>query len=220
MNAKTTVAVVDDHQIFREGLIEILQTFDDIEVVASGGSSNDAVRIARTDKPDVIVLDLDMPGPGGSSLSGLDAIRAIESDSPMVKIVVLTMHDDPTIVRRLIQTGISSYLIKSTGRSELHAAIKSAAVGADSVLVKVSRTTASALSAPPTPRAAAITTREREIISALATTGGSNREIAAKLHIAEATVKRHLASVYEKLGTHTRIQTVRQAELLGLLDTE
>lgn len=220
MNPKITVAVVDDHQIFREGLIEILQTFDDIDVVASGGSSNEAVHIARHDKPDVIVLDLDMPGPGGSSLAGLDAIRAIQNDSPLVKIVVLTMHDDHTVVRRLIQTGISSYLVKSTGRSELHAAITSAVIGNDSVLVTVSRATASALSAPMTPRAAAITAREREIIQALATTGGSNREIAENLQIAESTVKRHLASVYDKLGTHTRIQTVRQAELLGLLDTE
>lgn len=218
MSGTTRVAVIDDHQIFREGLIEILQTFDDIEVVGSGGSAQDAVRIARIDSPDVLVLDLDMPEPDSSELAGLDAIRAIAVDSPSVKIVVLTMHDDPGIVRRLIQTGISSYLIKSTGRNELHAAIKNAAGGSDSVMVNVSRTTASALSAPPSPRAEAVTPREREILRCLSESGGSNKAIAAELHISESTVKRHLATIYEKLGTHTRTQTVRQAQLLGLLN--
>lgn len=219
MSGPTRVAIVDDHQIFREGLIEILETFDDIEVVGSGGTAADAVRIARTEAPDVLVLDLDMPGSDNADLAGLDAIRAITVDSPAVKIVVLTMHDDPGIVRRLIQSGISSYLIKSTGRSELHAAIKNAAGGSDSVMVNVSRATASVLSAPPSPHAGAITPREREILRCLAESGGSNKAIAAELQISEATVKRHLATIYDKLGTHTRTQTVRQAQLLGLLDT-
>lgn len=218
MSGTTRVAIVDDHRIFRAGLIEILQTFDDIEVVGSGGTADDAVRIARTETPDVLVLDLDMPGPDNADLAGLDAIRAITVDSPSVNIVVLTMHDDPSIVRRLIQTGISSYLIKSTGRHELHAAIKSAAGGGDSVMVNVSRTTASALAASPSPRAEAVTRRERDILRCLAASGGSNKTIAAELYISEATVKRHLATIYDKLGTHTRTQTVRQAQLLGLLD--
>lgn len=85
-------------------------------------------------------------------------------------------------------------------------------------MVNVSRTTASALSAPPSPRAEAVTPREREILRCLAESGGSNKTIAAELHISESTVKRHLATIYDKLGTHTRTQTVRQAQLLGLLD--
>jgi DNA-binding NarL/FixJ family response regulator len=218
MNTITRVAVIDDHQIFREGLIELLRTFDDISLVAEGASSADAIRIARTISPDVILLDLDMPGSAAPSMAGLEAVDAITVQHPEIKIVILTMHDDPGVVRRLIQSGISSYLTKSSGRKEVHAAICAAMRGGDSLLVNVSRATANSLSHASPAQPMVLTARELEVLGRLAATGGSNQHIAAELHISEATVKRHLATVYDKLGIHTRIQAVRRARLLGLLD--
>lgn len=220
MSTKIRVAVIDDHRIFREGLIEILRTLDGVEVVASGASGADAVEIVRTAEPDVLVLDLDMPDPIVDELAGLRAVEAIRAHDPAPQILVLTMHDDPKAVLGALEAGVHGFLVKSAGRLELQAAITSAVRNPDTVLFSIPRTTARILMRPSAlgTQEAALTERELEVLKRLAANGESNRVIAEDLHIAEATVKRHLFAVYEKLGVRTRTQAVREAQIRGLID--
>lgn len=210
------VVVADDHQIFRAGVIELLQTFDDLEVVGQAGTGAEALELVVALQPDVVLLDLDMPDTLSVGLESVSTAVAIRSASPGSKIVVLTMHDDADLVRKLIHAGISSYLVKSAGREELHAAIAAAARDEHSVMVSVSRATASALSAGITDGPSILTSREHDVLQVLAR-GGTNRSIGRELHLAEATVKRHLATIYNKLDAHTRLEVVRKAQALGLL---
>lgn len=218
MTGQIHVAVVDDHQLFRAGLIELLQTFSDLKVVAQGQSGAEAVDIARSHAPDVMLLDLDMPDTGSAGLTSFATAEAVRSASPSTRIVVLTMHDEAALVRSLVRAGASGYLIKSASRDELYAAITAAVRDDNSVLVSVSRSTANALSAATAAVAGPLTARELEVLRALAADGGTNRTIADELHIAEATVKRHLATIYDKLGAHTRVQAIRKARLHGFID--
>ena len=218
MGRTIRVAVVDDHAMFREGVVEMIGTLDDIEVVIQGASSADAVEIARTGNADVILLDLDMPSGDGLALGGVSAAEAIRERDPAIGIVIVTMHEDPVLVRRLLEIGVRGFLSKTAGRSELHAAVKSAAHGgAGSVTVTLTGAAATALSNPARARHALLTKRELDVLSLLAVTGHSNQELAAKLHVAPATIKRHLATVYAKLEVSSRIQAVRKAKMLGLI---
>ena len=196
MKASIRVAVVDDHQLFRDGVVEILATLPEVEVVAQGGSSADAVRIAADVRPDVILLDLDV--------------------SPSTCIIILTMHDEAHLVRELLLAGAGGYLLKSAGRDELLSAVKAAANNADSGTVNLSRGAALALSSQTPRHTSLLTERELEVLQLVAG-GGSNRDIARDLHVAEATVKRHLATIVTKLDATSRISAVNAARRLGLM---
>jgi DNA-binding NarL/FixJ family response regulator len=206
------IVVADDHSLFRAGLIELLDTvaeFDILDDVASGGA---AVAAAADLKPDVLILDVEMPGPGAHTV-----IQEVARASPETRIVVLTMHDDPDLVRSLIEAGAAGYLVKSAGRNELVAAINTAARGEGAVLIAVSRSTAVGLGRGPLQVGnGVLSPREHEILSLVAA-AKSNREIARKLYISEATVKRHLANVYTKLGASSRMEAVQAAIASGIL---
>ncbi|HWU32466.1 MAG TPA: response regulator transcription factor [Marmoricola sp.] len=218
MTKKIRVVVVDDHRLFREGLVEVLGTFDDIEVVGEGASSSDAIAIVRREKPDVILLDLDMPAPTGSYLSGVIAAETITAKHPSTQVVIVTIHDDPAVVRKLLEAGASGYVTKTVGREELHSTITSAARGQDAVLVRVSRATVNEIAGRSVAQPSQLTPREMVVLRELAREGEPNRTIAMTLGISEPTLKRHLATVYSKLGVQTRIQAVLRAEALGLLN--
>lgn len=212
------VAVVDDHAMFREGVVEMIGTLEDVEVVVQGASSADAVEIARAGNADVILLDLDMPSGDGLTLGGVSAAEAIRELDPAIGIVIVTMHEDPILVRRLLQIGVRGFLSKTAGRSELHAALKSATHrGAGLVTVTLTDAAATVLSNHAQASQALLTKRELDVLNLLAGTGHSNQELAAELHVAPATVKRHLATIYDKLEVNSRIQAVRKATMLGLI---
>lgn len=217
MTDRIRVAVADDHNLFRAGLVEVLQTYADIEVVAEAATAAEALEIARTECPDVMLLDLDMPDTKSSGENGAGTAYGVMTLSPTTKVIVVTMHDDVDMVRRLIDAGVSGYLLKSAGREELNAAIRAAVRGEDAVVVSVSRGTASALSARTSQAPAGLlTARELDVLQCLAD-GDTNRSIAGKLHMAEGTIKRHIATVYTKLDAHTRTEAVRKARAAGLL---
>lgn len=213
---KSRIAIIDDHRILREGLVELLRGSGDVAVVGTGSTAADALRIVATFEPDVLIIDLDMAA-SKDAPSGLQVIEQVRRTHPQVKIVVLTMQEDVTTVQRCIDAGVSAYLIKRTGRLELQAALEGAIHIPDSIFLSISRRTARALSEPAVGQNVTLTPREAEVLRHLAATGSSNSAIARELHIAEATVKRHLAAIYDKLGTRTRVQTVREAQSLGLL---
>ncbi|MBO9520475.1 MAG: response regulator transcription factor [Nocardioidaceae bacterium] len=211
------VVVADDHRLFRSGIIQLLNTFEGVTVVGEAGTGTEAVALARSQRPDVMLLELDLPDTTTVGTCGEAITKAVRAESPETAVVVVTMHDQPDLVRSLIRAGASAYLIKSIGREELHAAIVAAARADDTVTLNVSRDTAAALSAGTSPPLSPLSVRERELLAILAT-GLTNKEIARRLHLADATVKRHLATIYAKLECHTRLHAVQKAQALGLID--
>lgn len=209
----TTVVVVDDHYLFRAGLIELLDSLSDVSVCGDGASGVDAITLARDHQPDIVLLDVEMPGPASTS-----TIRKIVEVSAHTRVVVVTMHDDPDLVRSNLDAGAAGYLVKSAGRDELVTAIHVARRNEGNVLVCVSRGTLLNMGRGGSYSAGAelLSTREIEVVRHLAG-GGSNRDIAAELLITEATVKRHLANIYAKLGATSRIDAVRKATKRGIL---
>jgi DNA-binding NarL/FixJ family response regulator len=207
----TRLIVVDDHTMFRAGVVEMLATVPEFEIVGEGGSSVEAITLAHEHQPDVAVLDLEMPGPGAKV-----TVRRVLDSSPGTKVVILTMHDDPGLVRELLDAGASGYLLKTAGRNELMAAIKSADGTQGSVLLAVSRRTALSLARADSGETEVLSRREIDVVSLLAK-GRSNREIASALFISSGTVKRHLTNIYAKLSVTSRLEAVQKVRQLGIL---
>ncbi len=206
------VVVADDHQMFRAGVIELLASAPNVIVVAQCANGDEVVELAGEHRPDIVVLDVEMPGPGAVA-----TIRLITEASPHTKTVVLTMHDAPDIVREVFAAGARAYLLKSVGRPELLAAISTASQSDDAVLMIVSLTTLKSLngSTGAAPKSL-LSPRELEVLLLL-TEGKNNRDIAAELFISDGTVKRHLANIYAKLDANSRLDAVRRAERLGII---
>ncbi|GIJ79428.1 DNA-binding response regulator, NarL/FixJ family, contains REC and HTH domains [Micromonospora phaseoli] len=201
------VVLVDDHTLFREGLKEVLGTASDIEIVGAGGSGPEAVELTAEHEPDVLLLDVEMPGAGVTA-----TIRQVLGQRPDTQIIVLTMHDDAELVREVLEAGASAYLLKTILRDELLAAVRSVRSSAN-ILLAVSRGTVEQLDRRPPGSGGpgeALTQREREIMI-LASDALSNQQIASRLHITEATVKRHLTNAYAKLNAVSRVDAIRKA---------
>jgi len=189
---KIKVMLADDHGILREGVRGILERDEELEVVAEAGESNEVVEIVTTAKPDVLVLDLVMPG-----LEGLEVFRLVRERSPETKILVFSGYMSDELVVQCLQAGAKGYLAKTAKSSDLVGAIKvvhSGGVWAEQ------RMMAKALEKSPT-----VTKRELDIIR-LVSEGLRNKEIADKLGISEKTVKAHMHSVFKKLHVEHRLQ--------------
>lgn len=206
------VAVVDDHDLFRKGVIELLRIDPQIQIVAEGASGDEAVEIARRQRPDVMLMDVEMPG-----VSVESALPAVLEASPGTAVLILTMHDDVTFVRRLIQGGAAGYLLKTIDHHELIAAVHAAARGDSGVRISVSRSTLAALTDVSHTPAQALSPREREVLQ-LVSRAHSNAEIAARLYVSPGTVKRHLTNIYAKLGASSRIDALLKARAGGLIE--
>ncbi len=192
MDQKLRVMLADDHAILREGLRGILQRDRELEVVAEAGESNEVVEIVAQAKPDVLVLDLVMPG-----LDGLEVFRLVREQSPETKILVFSGYMSDELIVQCLQAGAKGYLAKTAKSTELLEAIK--AVGTGGVWAE-QKMMAKALDKSPT-----ITKRELDIIR-LVSEGLRNKEIADKLGISEKTVKAHMHSVFKKLNVEHRMQ--------------
>jgi DNA-binding NarL/FixJ family response regulator len=211
------VVVVDDHTLFREGLRELLCTEPRFTVVAEGASGPEAVALVAAHRPDVILLDVEMPGPGAEA-----TITEIRRVHPATQIIVLTMHDDAELVRGLLDLGAAAYLVKTIVREQLIAAVHSVGGSADTVLLSVPRETMLELERPGQPTHQLLSAREVEVLELVAQ-ARSNAEVAAALFIAEGTVKRHLTNIYAKLGAVSRVDAIRKAigaKLIRGLDAE
>jgi len=196
------VLLVDDHALFREGIAEILTAEGGVEVVGEASDGLEAVELARTRRPEVVLLDVQMPVMGGE-----EAIGGILEASPSSQVVVLTMHDDARLVRSMIARGARAYVGKNATREELVAAVRAAASGERRVVLSLSHDAAEKLQGG---AEAPLTPRELEILL-LAARGMSNYQIASSLRLVEGTVKRHLSNVYRKLGVGSRGEATRVA---------
>ena len=207
------VCLADDHTLFRDGIREMLTTDPELTVVGDASTGSEAVALAVRLRPDVLLLDVEMPGPGAPAV-----IQQITRVAPETKIVVLTMHDDPDLVRDLLQAGAAAYLLKTIVRDELIAAVRSVARRPSSnVLLAVSRQTVEQLDRErPRAEGVPLTEREREILQLLAE-AMTNAQIASRLYITEATVKRHLTNIYAKLHAVSRVDAIRKAVARNLI---
>jgi DNA-binding NarL/FixJ family response regulator len=207
-----TIVLADDHTLFREGIKEMLTTDPGMKIVGEAAEGNAAAALALKHCPDILLLDVEMPGPGAASV-----IRHVSSACPGVRIIVLTMHDDADLVQSLLSCGAAAYLVKTILRDELVATIRSVVRRLDTVMLSVSRQTIERLdSQRHGKRSGRLTSRESEVLR-LTAQAYSNAQIARQLHIAEATVKRHLTNIYAKLDAVSRVDAIRKATVIGII---
>jgi DNA-binding NarL/FixJ family response regulator len=212
MSESIRIVVADDHPIVRAGIVGLLETAEGIEVVGEAADGAEAVALAESERPDLVLMDLRMPGVDGAS-----ATASIVAAGHGTRVLVLTTYETDDHILGAIEAGASGYLLKAAPQAEILAGIRAVAAGetvlAPSIAAKlVSRVRADAASAA----VPALSPREREVL-ALVAAGRSNPEIARTLYLGEATVKTHLLHVFEKLGVNDRTRAVTRAMELGLL---
>jgi len=202
------VLVVDDHTIVRDGLVQLLAAAPDLEVVGSAGDGAAAVELAAEHRPEIVVMDLSMPG-----MSGIEATRLIGERSPGSQVLVLTSFVDRDRVVEALDAGAIGYLLKDAEPAELISAIRSAARGESPLDPRAARTMLSAQRA--TGPLESLTEREREVLGLVAD-GLPNKQIARQLGISEKTVKAHLTSAFRTIGVDDRVQAGIWARRQGL----
>lgn len=202
------VVVADDQAAVRDGLVALLSVTPGVEVVGEAADGAAAVAAAETLRPDVVLMDLRMPG-----VDGVEATRLIGQSAPGVRVVVLTTHADDASILKALRAGATGYLTKESGRAEIARAIEAAASG-QSVLDD--GVTAILLAAAvEVPASVELTPREAEVLTLIAR-GRSNTEIAGELFVSAATVKTHINNLFAKIGVRDRAQAVRYALRHGL----
>jgi len=204
MPAAVRVHLADDHIVFREGLEAILAARQDVEVVGRSSTGQEAAALVEQTKPDLVITQLDM-----ELQTAQEILSGIREASPESKIVVLTMFDNLHYLKALSKMGIDAYLHKTSSAQELIATIEAASryPGGNNVVVSMPRGLLERMGDEPV---GALSERETEVL-VLAARGFSNHQIATELNLAEATVKRHLANVYQKIGVRSRSEAVRTA---------
>lgn len=211
--APIRVVIVDDHAVVRTGLRLLLEREKDIEVVAEAGDADAGVRAARLEKPDVILLDVVMPG-----RSGLEAAPELIEAAKGGKVLVLSMQDDPGYVRQAFAAGAMGYLLKEAADADLVHAVREVAGGGRYVHPTLGARLAQAeVEAERRAEEDPLSDREREVLRLLAL-GHTNQEIAKTLFISVRTAETHRAHIMQKLGLGTRAELVRYALANGLLD--
>jgi two-component system, NarL family, response regulator NreC len=207
------VIVVDDHAVVRSGLKLLLSGQDDIEVVGEAGDAKGAIFEARSAKPDVILLDVVMPG-----ASGIDVTPQLLHEHPEAKVLILSMQDDPRYVREAFEAGAAGYVLKEAADSEVVAAVREVAGGGRYVNPALgARLVAADTAARKRADEDPLSDREREVLRLLAL-GHTNQEIAKMLYISVRTAETHRAHIMQKLSLHSRADLVRYALANGLLD--
>jgi DNA-binding NarL/FixJ family response regulator len=201
---QTKVLLADDHTMFREGLAGLLASYGGLEVVA--GVPNDArvPELAREFAPDVLIMQVQRPFERAK-----ETLKEIRSFPNPPKVVVVTMFEDPREMRELLRLGASAYVLKSSSSGQLMGAVQAAVFDpkGENVVVGMPR---EALEEAEDPAGGLLSAREMEILL-LASRGLSNQQIASRVHLAEGTVKRHLANIYQEMGVGSRVEAARKA---------
>ncbi|MFZ4717957.1 MAG: response regulator transcription factor [Ilumatobacteraceae bacterium] len=193
------VLVVDDHELVRHGLVMLLESADDVELVGQASDGAEAVSIVDAQQPDVVLMDLSMPG-----MDGVEATRRISSQHPEVSVVVLSSFSERRMVLEAIDAGAAGYLLKDGGMDDILRAVRSAAQGEAPLSPRAAQ---AILSARPARQLPELSVREREVVE-LVVEGLKNKDIAERMGISEKTVKTHLTHVYQRLGVSTRPEMI------------
>jgi DNA-binding NarL/FixJ family response regulator len=213
MTEPTRVLIVDDHPLFLDGLTALLTDAPDLELAGAATSGTQAVELARDTQPDVVVMDVHMPG-----LNGIEATRRIVADSPHIAVVVLTMFDDDDSIFAALRAGARGYLLKGADQEQIRLAIQAAANGEiifGTHLAARMLTYFTAASSSPPPVFPQLTDREREVLDLVAQ-GKANPVIAVKLSLSQKTVRNHVSNILTKLQVADRAQAIVQARDAGL----
>lgn len=205
------VLIVDDQDIIRVGLSFVVEEFDDIELIGSAASGTEALRLCETHKPDVILLDLLMPG-----MDGVTTIQNICAAYPNIHIVVLTSSDDERLIQRALHAGALSYLVKNVTVPALIEAIRAAYHGKSTLAQEAAQVLVGAIQRPPT-LGHNLSQRELETLK-LMTRGFKNHEIAQRMMVSTSTVKKHVSSILNKLGVSNRLEAATLALQHHILD--
>jgi RNA polymerase sigma factor (sigma-70 family) len=211
MNDKTHVVIADDHTLFREGLAGIITGNEDFEVVGQAGTMQEAVQLARDLLPDIILLDIDMPG------GGLEAARIIAEECPVTRIVILTSSEEDDHLISALKLGARAYVLKGVAARELLRILRAVSAGesyvppmlAASLLLEMREAQSQQKQA--TSPLDELTPREREILEGLAA-GLSNKEIGEKLFLSEKTVKHYMTNILQKLQVRNRVEAALLAQ--------
>jgi len=208
------VLIADDHMVVREGLRAILDTAPDLLAVGEAADGAEAVCLVAEVAPDVVLMDLRMPG-----MDGIEAIGRIKARHPDVHVVILTTYDDDDYIVRGLRAGARGYLLKDTGRNVLLETIRAAARGESLLPSEVVDRVVAHLERPREVESATLSRREGQVLALIAA-GAANKEISRELGIAERTAKAHVTSIFNKLGASSRAEAVAIALRSGLLSSE
>lgn len=202
------VMLVDDHPAFRKGLAALIESESGLEVVAESGDGREALKLYRQSKPDIVLMDLRLPGMGG-----VEATMAIRKEFPDARVIVLTTFDMDEDIYRAIQSGAKSYLLKDMPEDELAETIRAVHAGEQPLAPKLAKRLAERQ------QRSDLSHREMEVIQLL-TKGRSNKEISSTLFISEDTVKSHLKTLFSKLGVKDRTEAAISAVRHGIVHLE
>ncbi|HEY3109005.1 MAG TPA: response regulator transcription factor [Chloroflexota bacterium] len=207
------VLLADDHTLVREGIRMCLEAIGEIAVVGEAADGKEAVELALSLEPDVVLMDISMP-----ILSGIEATAQIKKSRPTIQVVGLSMYDNEEYVTRLLQAGASGYVLKRSAATELAAAVRAAHAGEAFLYPSIARRVIDDYlrRLDRAPATAGLTPREREILGFIVE-GRTNREIAERLTLSVKTVENHRTNLMAKLDAHDRGQLIRAAERLGLV---
>ena len=206
------IVVVDDHPIVRDGLVAVLATQPDFEVVGEASSGPEAIQCVGASKPDVILLDLEMP-----DMDGVETLRRLREIDPAVRVIVFTAFDTDERIVKAVQAGAQGYLLKGVPRDEIFNAIRVVHAGGALLQPVVASKLLRQVTRDAQPEADPLTERELEVLRLMAQ-GQMNKEIAAALVISERTVKFHVSAILSKLGAGNRTEAVTLAAQQGLIE--
>ena len=212
--ARVRVVVVDDHPVVREGLVAMLTTQPDFEIVGEAGSGPDAIALVERTRPDVLLLDLELPG-----VDGVGVLRRLREVGSPARAIVFTVFDTDDRIIGAVEAGAAGYLLKGIPRAQIFDAIRVVHAGGSLLQPVVASTVLRHVARGATPsnrESASLTPRERDVLERLAR-GRSNKEIAAELSVSERTVKFHVSAIFSKLGATNRTEAVSRAVQAGLV---
>ncbi|MDD4802553.1 MAG: response regulator transcription factor [Syntrophomonas sp.] len=208
------ILIADDHTMVREGLRKLLQTDESIEIIAEVGDGQGAINVARKEKPDVILMDINMPG-----TNGLVATQIIKKEMPAIKIIAITIYEDEEVVE-MVKAGVSAYILKDVAGSELISTIHKVMAGEVVIHPRVAKRLIKELvRSENTKNDIKLTRREKDVLTLLVK-GSSNKNIAEIMFISEKTVKNHLTSIFRKLGVKDRTQAAVYALKTNIVEVD
>ncbi len=215
----TRILLVDDHQIMREGLMSLMSGEPDLEVVGDASDGRQAVQMARRLRPDLVVMDISMPG-----LSGIEATRQILAELERVRVLALSMHADPRFVAGALEAGAHGYMIKDCTSQELLKCIRTVANGGTYLSPQVAEVVVKGFvrrlgEETGTPPASVLTPREREVLQLLVE-GHTAKQVAERIHLGVKTVETHRRNIMEKLGLNNLVDLIKYAMREGVVSLD